>query len=190
MLKPSRIFSTGNQDLHRGTWNSMSLVFLLPFVALLGALSCCNKKGVDAKAAGSPVSPELHEKLMRDNPYYRSIVEGPDARTATHQFLERIKAKHTTDQLQEWALSLLSANAGADRPVDIRKSDVPDFIQTLDPPLTPFVTVYPKSHVSIDWGGGWGHWGLFIGPSNFRPSNPTLVTVTWVPGIIAYRTGK
>jgi unsaturated rhamnogalacturonyl hydrolase len=133
------------------------------------------------------LSPKLVEKMMRESPILRLLAEGPDYKTETRAFLERIKAKHTAKEIQDWAQKLLDVHKDDKRPFQMPRGETPAFIVELDPPSRPFVTVFPKSSVSIDWGGGFGHWGLMVGASN-PPSNSTLYTIEWVPGIYAYQT--
>ena len=124
---------------------------------------------------------------MREDPFYRYLVETGDYKTQTIKFLKRIKAKHRPKELQDWAQKLLDAHKNDEKPFYLPHSETPAFILELDPPFPPFVTVYPKSYVGVDWGGGFGHWGLFLASSK-RPNNPTLFVIEWVPGLYAYHT--
>ena len=132
------------------------------------------------------LSPEAVEKMMRENLILRYVAEGPDLEIETRAFLERIKAKHTAKEIQDWAQKLLDVHKDDKRPFQMPRGETPAFIVELDPPSRPGVTVFPKSSVSIDWGGGFGRWGLIVGSG--PPSNSTLYIIEWVPGICAYQT--
>lgn len=132
------------------------------------------------------ISPEEHAKLMRDMPLYKYFSESPGIEVKTRQFLARIKAKNNPEDLLRWADAFLKAYARAQQSVRLPQGQVPDFILNLDPPLKPNVTVFP-TYVSIDWGGGFGFWGLCIGEKN-RPDNPSVFVLEWVPGVYAYHT--
>ncbi len=161
-------------------------------ISLALFVGCCIRKEDPTPMANQPLPPALHEEMLRRHPLYRQAVEGQliHYKTASGQFLERVKAKHTAKELQELGLRILEGYEASSQPVDLPEDQIPTILQSLDPPLSPFVTVFPKSHVRIDWGGGWGHWGLFIGRKDFRPSNPDLYFLEWIPGIFVYHTNK
>ena len=131
------------------------------------------------------ISAEQYEKMMQI-PLYRHFMESPGIEVQTRQFLARVKSKIKPKDLQLWADSLLKGRKLEGHRVRLQRGDIPDFILKLDPPLEPSVAVLP-SYVSVDWGGGFGFWGLFIGDKS-SPSNTNLFTVEWVPGIYAYHT--
>lgn len=151
--------------------------------------SCCQNKASKQAAANLGISPELHEKYMQESPLYRSFVEGPDYKTRTRQFLERIKAQHPPKELQDWAQKLLELHESDKESFTVPYNEVPGFILKLDPPLEPVVIVFPKSHVTVDWGGGFGHWGLLLATAH-APDNPLLYTIEWVHGAYAYHSNQ
>jgi hypothetical protein len=109
-------------------------------------------------------------------------------RVSTAEFLERVKSRATSAALQEWAAAVLLAYRNAAVLDDLPDADVPPFVRELDPPTAPRVLIVPDSHVMLDWGGGWGHWGLAVGPPNYKSEAELLFTIEWVPGIFAYHT--
>lgn len=162
--------------------------YFLANVLFLFLLGCCHKKGLREKAVGLGINPEMHEKLMIQSPLYRYFLEGGhDYQTETAQFLKRIKRKYKPKQLEQWAQKLLQAHSEETDLYHVRQEDLPNLIKKLDPPVVPFVTVLPKSHVVVDWGGGFGHWGLFLGQGS-PSSNNVLYVLEWVPGIKAFHT--
>jgi len=148
---------------------------------------CCHNESLEDKAAESGIPPEVHERLMREDPLYRYWAEGPDYKEDTRRFLERIKRKHLPYELERWARGLLEMHQNDTRVFSVPHQEVPPFVLKLDPPLEPIVVVFPRSYVMVDWGGGFGHWGLFLAEKS-PPSNPKLYTVEWEAGIHAYHT--
>ncbi|MBI3876470.1 MAG: hypothetical protein HY300_11060 [Verrucomicrobia bacterium] len=131
------------------------------------------------------MSPEQREALLRDHPLLKGI---KPYRVSTAEFLERIKSRATPAALQEWATGILRAYPKAAVLDDVPEAAVPRFVRELDPPIAPRVLVVPDSHVMVDWGGGWGHWGLAVGPTNYKSDAELLFTIEWAPGIFAYHT--
>lgn len=187
----SRLNPSGCSPYHSSGCREYPYRLIAFILMLLGfALSsCCHNKASKDTAGDLGISPELHEKYMRESPLYRSFVEGPDYKTSTQQFLERIKAKHRPKELQDWAQKLLNLHESDKESVTVPYNEVPSFILKLDPPLEPLVVVFPKSHVMVDWGGGFGHWGLFLATTK-APHNPSLYAIEWVPGIYVYHSNK
>ena len=120
---------------------------------------------------------------------YRDLIQGKVEHYSvfTQKFLERVKRRHDPEKLREWALRLIEERRGMQGMAGVEREKLPDFILKFDPPYKSFVLVTAES-VMIDHGGGWGHWGLYIGPPDFRPSHPLQYTIEWVPGIYAYHT--
>jgi hypothetical protein len=150
-------------------------------ISALFLTGCCNRAQLDGEASKRALSPELHDKLTQ------KWAEQGDYRMQTHLFLKRIQAKNCPEELLDWAEKLLAAHRGDNQPYKVPHEEKPAFILDLEPPIEPFVTVYPKSHVSLDWGGGFGHHGLFLAKKT-PPTNPLLYTIEWVPGVYAYYT--
>lgn len=108
----------------------------------------------------------------------------PDRETETKELLTRAKAACRPDQLLTWAKNVLNAKRDGAESYALSLSELPAFVKKIDR-SAPMVFVIPGSHVDINWGGGFGHWGIAIGP-NYTPQNPELYTLEWVPGIYVY----
>ena len=113
-----------------------------------------------------------------------------DYKTFTTNFLDRIRQKCNATDLGTAAQRLIESQSGQRGAIDLPDESVPNLIRDLSPPISPLVTVFPKSHVRIDWGGGWGHWGLIVGNQSFSPTNDALYFLEWSPGIFAYHTRR
>jgi hypothetical protein len=96
------------------------------------------------------------------------------------------KAKATIDpeKLRAWALEEISKKQSTNtNPPD---SEIPIYIRNLyaDPPETFEVDT---STVTIYWGGGFFHWMIDIGDTNYTETTGVVenhfTTVEWVPGI-------
>jgi hypothetical protein len=87
------------------------------------------------------------------------IAEG-DYRMKTGKFLDRVKATGRIEEVKAWAMELLQTHSNDNVEFSVPRSEWPDFIMKLDPPLEPsIVIVVPKNYVTIAWGGGFGWWG-------------------------------
>jgi hypothetical protein len=107
-----------------------------------------------------------------------------DYKTDTQQFLTRVSAKHQPKMLREWALKLLDEHKDDKGWVMVPEADLPGFVVDLDPGYDPHVIVIPKVRVMIDWGSGFGHWGLCIGDTE----GSGLYLIEWASGVKAYHT--
>jgi hypothetical protein len=95
------------------------------------------------------------------------------------------KAKATIDpeKLRAWALEEISKKQSTH--TNPPNSEIPIYIQNLyvDPPED---MVVDENTVTIYWGGGFFHWMLEIGSTNFSETTGAtnhFTTVEWVPGI-------
>jgi hypothetical protein len=106
------------------------------------------------------------------------------------------KAKKSIDpeQLRAWALESIKSYSGTNGySEDISQSKIPDYIKNLysTPPEQAWVnpkTSKSEGCVMIMWGGGFFHWGLNIGNTNFsEPFNSQNqeypYNFEWVSGI-------
>jgi hypothetical protein len=115
-----------------------------------------------------------------------------DYRISTKEFLDRVKQRFTASALQAWAAKLLDVHRESDASIDLYGLQVPEFIRGIDPPYTPRVIVLsgrlkpPAPCVLIDFGGGFGHWGLIIGADGFRPPEDWNYLIEWKPGVYVY----
>src|ERR1700704_5581203 len=94
----------------------------------------------------------------------------PIYKTRTPRFAEDVKKVADASDLQQWAISILSETNQMDA-VEISKERVPSGIRTLISDGSPLQDVMCDSgstqnrSVWLVWGGGFGHWGIRIGPS-------------------------
>ncbi|HEY3932148.1 MAG TPA: hypothetical protein VGM58_07245 [Verrucomicrobiae bacterium] len=164
-----------------------ALQFLMLWSFVLSIVGCCHTDPEAEKAAQLGISPEQNRKMLHDNPFYRYLMEDAhDYKTDTRLFLQRVQAKTNPQQLQDWARTVLEAHKSDGDFFLLPTNSIPSFILKLDPPIEPSVYVFPhSSYVTIFWGGGFGHWGLFVGGNNV-PDNPVIYTIEWVPGVYAF----
>jgi len=107
-----------------------------------------------------------------------------------------VDAKKTVnpDEFQKWAQSILQEASLTNSSGDIPRNQVPVYIQNLYTNGGPFESaefttdksVPPEQRsVWIVWGGGFGHWGIRIGPPSFRIdlNNDENYYTEWKPGI-------
>jgi hypothetical protein len=102
-------------------------------------------------------------------------------------FKTRASNRKTLDDMQLWAVGVLSA--AATRSNDVPQIELPKLIYDLEAPSHPNFVTHGPDCVQVDWGGGFGHYGLRIGPTNFNThSDELLLLVELSPGIYAYHT--
>ena len=102
------------------------------------------------------------------------------------------KAKKTIDpeRLRSWALDSIKWHSGTNGfSENLPISKIPDYITNLYsiPPEDAWITPKTADHeasVGIIWGGGFFHWGLFVGPTNYLmyPDGNHQIA-EWVSGI-------
>jgi hypothetical protein len=104
------------------------------------------------------------------------------------------KANATIDpeKLRAWALEEIAKYKPSTNDIagkDIPNSELPDYIQTLYPYPAENATVWIDENqpsVMITWGGGFFHWMIDIGPTNYTETTGStghFTTVEWVPGV-------
>jgi hypothetical protein len=152
--------------------------------ACFSLTGCCNGDN-RSDITPSRISPELSAELIQSNLLYK-ISQEPNYKEETRRFLEQIRHSQKPEQLRDWASQVLEDHKNAKQGVDIPSAEVPSFIKNLDPSVgEPRVWVVPHSHVMIDWGGGFGHWGLIVEGDQPR-DHSYLYTIDWVAGLKAY----
>lgn len=99
----------------------------------------------------------------------------------------RIREKIGADRLQSWAVTCIQRGSVGSFPSDNTMQEL-EIILDQAPPWMGIVTnreVNP--YVNIVWGGAGGHWGLWVGSSNFvvtSPSDTNSYTYhQWRPGM-------
>ena len=148
-------------------------------------LGCCHNKDEENKAAALGVSQSRNNKMMHDDPLYKYLMTREKGyKTDTQEFFNRIKAKRTPAELQNWAAEVFNVHSNDIGSVLLPRNEIPDFILNLDPPFEPLVAVRPKFAVSVVWGSGFGHWGLYLEHTNSTlPENPAVYIIDWAPGV-------
>ena len=104
---------------------------------------------------------------------------------------KKAKSSVNPEQLRAWALSEISRHSetNTDGSGHDISSEIPDYMQRLYPDLPEDATVYPdhdQPYVDICWGGGFFHWTIDIGSTNFTETTGATneyTTAEWVPGI-------
>jgi hypothetical protein len=111
-------------------------------------------------------------------------------RTADAGF-EKAKKTINPEELRAWALESVKHWAKTNGESSILpRSEIPEYIRNLYPypPEDVEITGGEQAQVAIMWGGGFFHWGLFIGDTNFSlPFNSRNMeypyNFKWVNGI-------
>lgn len=93
------------------------------------------------------------------------------------------------EDLRAWALLLIQSNTSDKEATE----SLPDYIQNLYPEPPDVVVV--ETSVTLIWGGGFFHWGFFVGNTNetmpFISDNPQYpYNFEWKPGIYYSRETK
>ena len=110
-----------------------------------------------------------------------------DVRRADKGF-RKIKETINPEQLRAWALEEIQEHSATNE-ANIPISEIPSYIQELfsDPVEDAGVYKYTdETNVQICWGGGFFHWMVDIGPTNYTETTGVtnnFTTVEWVPGI-------
>lgn len=143
--------------------------------------------------------PEKWDKLVRHHPLIRQlairVASGEDYQAKTRQLLSQLKEVITTSQLKAWAIQTLDDyNAGRISEF-VSLTRVPKPIINLYTNHLPTVTIMPsdataQSFVWVDWGGGWGHWGIMLGLDEFLPPEEGFYLVRLDLGIFVYHTSR
>jgi hypothetical protein len=113
----------------------------------------------------------------------------PIYKTRTPRFAEDVKKVADASELQQWGMAILQETKQADM-TEISKDRVPTGIRTLISDGSPLQDVFCDSGsaqnrtVWLVWGGGFGHWGIRIGPPSFKVSpNDDNYYIEWKPGV-------
>ena len=79
----------------------------------------------------------------------------------TDAFARKMRNFDGLQEIYQWVITI-------ERPVDSRISemDYPPALKQLKPK---YVDVVAPQWIRISWGGGFGHWGLLMGPSDYPP---------------------
>ena len=101
-------------------------------------------------------------------------------------FLARCKTNQSVTRLQNWAIETM--NRGDDSPSALPIKSLPDFLLGLEPGHRPNFCIKNRDYIQVDWGGGFGHWGVLVGATNLALRSDELIyRVAVFPGFYAYR---
>jgi hypothetical protein len=100
----------------------------------------------------------------------------------------RVRSVVKPEELQAWATNLIARTPFEGRDsVKIKPSDVPQFVHAIygeDPEMVFIHHSDTGNFIEIWYGGGFGHWGIDVGPPTFQGiENPNFYVVPWKPGI-------
>jgi hypothetical protein len=102
-------------------------------------------------------------------------------------FLETVERRVDPDLLQKWAIERLALHQATNATVQIPSTELPSFVVRIRPSGAPAALISELDghrFVELVWGGGFGHWGLIIGPPNFEvPEQKGYTILKWKPGI-------
>ena len=108
----------------------------------------------------------------------------PFYETRLPKFAEDVKKSVDPSALQKWATTVL-AEQKSDAAV-LPSESVPASIRELASQGSPFQWASPERDcVRLVWGGGFGHWGILVGPVTFRAPKDDAYSyyIAWKPGI-------
>jgi hypothetical protein len=93
------------------------------------------------------------------------VFSEPGYKSFTNGFSATVAGNTKISDVRAWAQILLENNASAQSVIHIKSSNVLSVVKDIDPKITPHVSVIPYAAtkvVRIEYGGGFGHWGLLI----------------------------
>jgi len=118
---------------------------------------------------------------------YLFAISGIASLSFARGFLAAVESRVNPDQLQQWASAELAHYEGTNATVDIPPKEQPELVRGMWGRYPPDVCVSPdKEHrcVTLVWGSGFGHWGMYVGMPDFvlaeDKGSPLL---QWKPGI-------
>jgi hypothetical protein len=109
----------------------------------------------------------------------------PKAVVEADEGFNRAKVTIGPEKLRFWALEEISKQQSANTNFIIPNSEIPIYIRNLYS-YPPTDIEVETNTVTIWWGGGFFHWMIDIGPTNFTETTGAeniYTTVEWVPGI-------
>jgi hypothetical protein len=115
--------------------------------------------------------------------------------TFTRGMLDRLEKDINPTDLRKWALAELSARANGRPDSDANtliEKDLPNYLAKLSnwPPhirANMLSDDVKEPHLVMEWGGGFGHWGLIVGGETLTvPEEPRFYFVKWKPGIYVF----
>jgi len=97
-----------------------------------------------------------------------------------------VKASVDPEELRSWATKLIEQREANPKFQDVIPQN--EILPSLRDPRVHVVfhkaNEQEKSYVTLQWGGGFGHWGILVGDPEFRPFRLERIRyVEWEPGI-------
>jgi len=120
--------------------------------------------------------------------FYSATIAADQALTEADGGFKKARETINPEQLRAWALQEIQQHSVTNE-ANIPVSEIPSYIQILflEPAEDAGVYKYAdETNVTICWGGGFFHWMIDIGPTNFTETTGVtndFTTVEWVPGI-------
>lgn len=140
--------------------------------------------------------PEKHvvQKLIRFTFPFVVIVlwlglQEPGYIAFTRGFLDKLRTDVSADQLQTWAVRVLSDHPSQRADIPLPMEQYPDLVRNIRKETPADIRIMGnrdegQRHVDIMWGGGFAGWGLRIGAPQFRmKSDRFIYSLEWRPGM-------
>jgi hypothetical protein len=108
------------------------------------------------------------------------------------QFSNQVKKEINASELQQWAITMLhQAPVDANKDIMIPADQLPASIRTLRSRGLEIEMAHyddyssPENNIWLEWGGGWRHWGIRVGPESYKIPNgdPNNKYLEWKPGL-------
>ena len=102
------------------------------------------------------------------------------------EWCDGIKARVDPEELRSWATKIIEEREANPKFQDVIHQHA--ILPSLRDPRVRVVfhkaNEQQSSHVILQWGGGFGHWGILVGEPEFRPFRLERIHyVEWKPGI-------
>jgi hypothetical protein len=112
---------------------------------------------------------------------------GSRAKIQLKHFAENAKKTINPTDLQNWAVEFLRTNSdsGLLNYEQIPSNMIPLNVRNLNSQGAPLECASgDKDHISLTWGGGFGHWGICVGSQTFKLHNTSnSYLIKWQPWI-------
>jgi hypothetical protein len=120
------------------------------------------------------------------------VAAGCNSHTREIEMFQReIKKAVDPIVLQTWAAAVVKTNELGHQ---LSRSDLPGSVRLMNGPTSSDISTFADMKgkaVFLNWGSGFGHWGIIVGDTNFTvESVSTLRLAVWRPGIYFYAESK
>jgi len=116
--------------------------------------------------------------------YFRSIQ--PLAFKLADKLLAHLQKSVDPNEVQQWAVGMIQTNASGRR---LAINELPDTLKKTQPSIAELIIGNSESNSSVVviWGGGFGHWGLAAGNTNYQLNNLAVAySNKWVDGLYIF----